>query len=99
MKKSLKIQIKNNFLALNFTSQCNGSIVVNLQFFKQVLDISIGINMGMIFFLTSEVMEAVRGQKHLSEAKKGTKELIYWKKCLIKVAQQPQKPPIGSNQI
>ena len=44
-------------------------------------------------------MEAVRGQKHLSEAKKGTKELIYWKKCLIKVAQQPQKPPIGSNQI
>ena len=38
-------------------------------------------------------MEAVRGQKHLSEAKKGTKELIYWKKCLIKVAQQPQKSP------
>ena len=36
-------------------------------------------------------MEAVRGQKHLSEAKKDTKELIYWKKCLIKVAQQPQK--------
>ena len=37
-------------------------------------------------------MEAVRSQKHLSEAKKGTKELIYWKKCLIKVAQQPQRP-------
>ena len=52
--------------------------------------------MGMIF-LTSEVMEAVRGQKHLSEAKKDTKELIYWKKCLIKVAQQPQKPLSGSN--
>ena len=49
--------------------------------------------MGMIFFLTSEVMEAVRDQKHLSEAKKGTKELIYWKKCLIKVAQQPKKNP------
>ena len=44
-------------------------------------------------------METVRGQKHLSEAKKGTKELIYWKKCLIKVAQQPQKPPIGSKGV
>ena len=32
-----------------------------------------------ILLLTSEVMEAVRGQKHLSEAKKGMKELIYWK--------------------
>ena len=28
-------------------------------------------------FLTSEVMEAVGGQKHPSEAKKGMKELIY----------------------
>ena len=55
--------------------------------------------MGMVFFLTSEVMEAVRGQKHLFEAKKGTKELIYLKKCLIKVTQQPQKPLSGSNQI
>jgi hypothetical protein len=33
-------------------------------------------NMG-IFFLTSDLMEAVRGQKHPSEAKKGMKELIY----------------------
>ena len=44
-------------------------------------------------------MEAVRGQKHPSEAKNGMKELIYWNKCLIKVAQKPHKPPIGSNQI
>ena len=55
-------------------------------------------NMDMIFFDT-DFMKAVRDQKHLSEAKKSTKELISWKKCLIKVAQQPQKPPIGSNQI
>ena len=27
------------------------------------------------------------------------KESIYWKKCLMKVAQQPQKPLSGSNQI
>ena len=27
------------------------------------------------------------------------KELIYWKKGLIKVAQQPHKPLCGSNQI
>ena len=33
-------------------------------------------------------MKAVRGQKHLSKAKNGMKELIY----LIKVFQQPQKP-------
>ena len=33
------------------------------------------LNMGMIFF-TSDLMKAVRGQKHLSEAKKGMKELI-----------------------
>ena len=44
-------------------------------------------------------MEAVRGQKHPSEAKNGMKESIYWKKFKIKVAQQPQKPPGGSNQI
>ena len=44
-------------------------------------------------------MEAARGQKHPSEAKKGMKELIYWKKYLIKVSQQPQKHLIWSNQI
>ena len=44
-------------------------------------------------------MEAVRGQKHSSEAKNGKKELIYWKKYLIKVSQQPQKPLSGYNQI
>ena len=43
-------------------------------------------------------MEAVRGQKHPSEAKNGLKELIYWNNCLMKAAQQPQKPPDGSNQ-
>ena len=37
-------------------------------------------------------MEATRGQKHPSDAKNGIKESIYWKKFLIKVAQQPQKP-------
>ena len=50
-------------------------------------------------FLTLEVMEAVRGQKHPSETKKVMNELIYQKKYLIKVAQKPHKPPIGSNQI
>ena len=44
-------------------------------------------------------MEAVGGQKHPSEAKNGMKELIYWKKYLIKVSQQPHKPLGGSNQI
>jgi hypothetical protein len=44
-------------------------------------------------------MEAARGQKHPSEAKNGMKEAIYWKKLLMKVAQQPQKTPDGSNQI
>ena len=38
-------------------------------------------------------MEAVRGQKHLLESKIIMKELIYWKKGLMKVAQQPQKKP------
>ena len=37
-------------------------------------------------------MEAVRGQKHPSEAKKGMKELIYQKKFFMKVSQQPQTP-------
>ena len=49
--------------------------------------------------LTSEVMEAVRGQKHSWEAKKGMKELIYQKKYLTEVSQQPQTPLRGSNQI
>ena len=44
-------------------------------------------------------METVGGQKHPSEAKNGTKELIYENKYLTKVSQQPQKPLSGSNQI
>ena len=44
-------------------------------------------------------MKAVRGQKHPSEAENGTKELIYLKKILVKVTQQPQKPPYVSNKI
>jgi hypothetical protein len=44
-------------------------------------------------------MEAVKGQKHPSEAKNGMKESIYGKKLIMKVAQQPTKPPDGSNQI
>ena len=44
-------------------------------------------------------MKAGRGQKHLSEAKICMKESIYGKKCLMKNAQQPQKPFSGSNQI
>ena len=44
-------------------------------------------------FLTSEVMEAVRGQKPSSEGQKRTKEWIFWKKFLIKVVQWPQKTP------
>jgi methylglyoxal synthase len=44
-------------------------------------------------------MEAVRGQKHPSEAKNIMKELIYRKKYSMKVSQQPQKPLGGSNQI
>ncbi len=44
-------------------------------------------------------MEAVRGQKHLLEVKKVMKELIYLKKYLMKVSQQPQKSLGGSNQI
>ena len=43
-----------------------------------------------IIFLTSDLIKAVRGQKHPSEAKKGMKELFHSKKCLIKVAQKPQ---------
>jgi hypothetical protein len=39
-------------------------------------------------------MEAVRGQKHPSKAKKGMKELIYQKKYLMKVSQQPPKTPL-----
>ena len=50
-------------------------------------------------FLTSEVIEAVRGQKHCWEAKKGMKELIYQKKYLTEFSQQPQKHLSGSNPI
>ena len=37
-------------------------------------------------------MEAARGQKHPSFAKNGMKESIYWKKFLIRVAQQLENP-------
>ena len=52
-----------------------------------------------IFFLTYDLMEATRDQKHHSDAKNGMKESIYGKKSLMKVAQQPQKSLSGSNQI
>jgi hypothetical protein len=41
-------------------------------------------------------MEAVRGPKHPSEAKYSMKKLIYYRKYLIKVSQQPQKTLRGS---
>ena len=50
-------------------------------------------------FLTSDLMDAVEGQKHPSEAKNGMKELIHWKKYLIEVSQQPKKTLSWSNQI
>ena len=59
---------------------------------------SLRFNMGIIF-LTSDLMEAARGQKHPSDAENGMQESIYWKKFFIKVAQQPHKPHDGSNQI
>ena len=52
-----------------------------------------------IFFLTSDLMEAARGQKQPADVKNGMKESIHRKKCLLNVAQQPQKPHNGSNQI
>ena len=52
-----------------------------------------------IIFLTSNLMEAARGQKHPSDAKSDMKEPIHCKKFLMKVAQQPQKPHNWSNQI
>ena len=42
--------------------------------------------------LTSEVMEAVTGQKISSEGQNSMNEWIFWKKVLIKVVQWPQKP-------
>ena len=44
-------------------------------------------------------MEAGWGQKHPSEAKNGMKELIYWKKYLIKVSNNLKNPFSWSNQI
>ena len=51
------------------------------------------------FLFAFDLMEATRGKKHPSEVKNGMKESIYWNKCLMKVAHQPQKPLSGSNQI
>ena len=52
-----------------------------------------------IFFLTSALMEATKGQKYPSEAENGMKESINWKKFLMKVTQQPKKPHNEFNQI
>ena len=59
--------------------------VDNFMIFTDFAQNSLKINMG-IFFLTSNLMEAARGQKHPSEAKHDMKESIYGKKCLMKVA-------------
>jgi hypothetical protein len=53
-------------------------------------------------FLTSEVIEAVRGQKRPKSLLRRVKKLEgvnFWNTYLIKVAHQPQKPLCGSNQI
>ena len=47
------------------------------------------------FCLTSDLMKAVRGQKHPSEAKKGMKELIYWKKIFKKMLHNLKNPLAG----
>ena len=52
-----------------------------------------------MIFLTSVLMVAARGQKNLSETENAIKESIYWKKILVQIAQQPQKPLDGSNKI
>ena len=67
-------------------------------YFTEFVQNSLGFNTG-IYFFTSDLMEAARDQKHSSDAENGMKESIYWKKFLMKVAQQPQKPHRGSNQI
>ena len=46
-----------------------------------------------IIFLTSNFMEAARGQKHPSDAENGMKESIYWKKFLMKL-KNPITDPI-----
>ena len=43
--------------------------------------------------MTSEVTEAVRGQKYPSEAKNGMKELIYKKKVFSKSFSTTSKTP------
>ena len=54
--------------------------------------------MGIIVF-DLRPHEAARGQKHSSDAKNGMKESIHWKKFLMKVAEQQQKPHNWSIQI
>ena len=46
-----------------------------------------------IFFLTSNLMEAARGQKYPSDAKNGKKESIYWKKVFNKGCWTTPKTP------
>ena len=44
-------------------------------------------------------MEAARRKKHPLDARNGMKESVYWKKFLIKIAQQPQNLHNRPNQI
>ena len=67
-------------------------------FFTEFVQNSLKFNMS-ISFLTSNLKEAARDQNHPSDAANAMKESTYWKKFLMKVAQQPQKPNNGSNQI
>ena len=59
---------------------------------------SLSFNKGIIF-LDPHPNEGCWKPKLHPEAEIGMKELIYWKKFLTKVAQQPQKPLYGLNQI
>ena len=81
------------FKANYFLSRWNQTSYQN-PYFTDLVQNSLRFNMD-IFFLTSDLMEATRGQKHPSEAKNGMKESIYWNKCLMKFTQQPQKPNLS----
>ena len=69
-------------------------------YFTEFTQISIRINMGMIFFWSLRSWRLLEAKNTpSSEAKNIMKELIYWKKYIIKVSQQPQKPFSRSNHI
>ena len=85
-------QYLTNILTVVMTSITTNQTSYRKFYFKEFVQNSIGFNMGIIF-LTSDLMEAARGQKHPSDAKNGNlQKFMIFEAIELTVVPSAQEP-------